>query len=359
MTKKALWDYYGIILIFIWIIVQSLLFFRYGFTTEFEGVKYQDDASNLLIPLNYITERLFYILYSIIIAFFIKIKFGLYGVLIFQLLVNAWSTYRFHALSTVLFKNKVISFIVTVTLILTIQIQIWNFHLYTESLFISGIILLTYRIVNFKFNKLTDYFLVSFLILLLSFLRPNGVLLLIPSSLFFLYNFRIIRKYSLFIIPFIVSLLFIIGINFSLNSGNFIEYINQAWKSSWVVWGYDNPNIYMFHNPNIMGDQGVELVLDRIVVYFSMLRPYYSTFHNFLMMTFYPIYLLSLIGVLFSWRKNKSIFVFVTSLVFVFSSFSILSFINWHGRFIAPVLPLFIIMSGFALCKIFTLIKKN
>src|SRR5215813_10758274 len=83
----------AIVLIIAWLIMQGLLFYRYGLVTSFEARKYIAEANTLLKTGSVSTPNLW--LYSaqiFLIAAAMKLKTGLISVAFVQLLLNGWAT---------------------------------------------------------------------------------------------------------------------------------------------------------------------------------------------------------------------------------------------------------------------------
>ncbi len=348
LSEKSVFIVIGLL----WLFVQSMLYFHYGFVTNFEGLKYQNDAKEFIDSFQLNTDRLFYSIYPIIIATILKLRIGLYGVLVFQLIINAWATYRFYCIARKLFSNMWIAIYATCILILTFQIQIWNFHLYTESLFISGLIIYTYRLITINFFSIKHFIYLGILVLILSFVRPTGMLLIIPTLVYFIFRNKEKSLSFYRISPWALAAIAVVIVHILYSAGQFYEFVYRAWNNYWVIWAYSGFNDSFVESTSDT-HRVIKLLSYRKLYFFSMLRPYYSDFHNLLMMTFYPVYVLAFIGIIPFWRKNKAMLLFVVTLIAVFSMFSILTFINWHGRFIAPILPFFILLSGAGIQFIF------
>jgi hypothetical protein len=226
----------------------------------------------------------------------------------------------------------------TLLLVITIPFQMWNFHLFTESLFLSVLILLASRLFIYGIPSLKNALTISVLFLALSFLRPTGVLLLAPISV---YIWIMRKEWQIkFLIPIIVSVLLVLSANLIFATSYLQEYIVLARENNWVVWKNEAfPAIGSYP----------ELLATRAFYYFAMTRPYFSDMHNLLMMSFYPVYLLALIGIPLFWKQNKAEFLFTAVWIFTLSIFSIATFLNWHARFITPLLPFFILMAAFGI----------
>jgi hypothetical protein len=101
---------------------------------------------------------------------------------------------------------------------------------------------------------------------------------------------------------------------------------------------------YIFNN----GRQFLKLAKLKTLSFFGMLRTYYSLFHNvFLVLFFYPFYILSFIG---AWKKiqqkDKRI-IYIIAIILLYWLTTLLTCDDWHNRFILTVSP-FLFLLGFA-----------
>lgn len=86
-----------LILFALWLLVQSLLLFKYGIITNNEAVKYHRKAENIIKHKSFSESK--YILYSVCIfihALFLKLNIETAGVYIFQLLLNLFAINLFY-----------------------------------------------------------------------------------------------------------------------------------------------------------------------------------------------------------------------------------------------------------------------
>ena len=332
------------VLLVLWSFMQFLLFFRYGFVTDFEGLKYQYDAHLLLEQFLINPQRVFYTSYSIVVALLLKIGIGYYAVLLFQLIVNAWATYLFFKLLVKLL-NSDIALITTAFLIINVQLQMWNFHLFTESLFISGIMVFMYVVFTFDY-RMRDYVKLFLLLIFLSYLRPIGISLAIPAMLFFMSKTRKNWKENIYVVMLLaVAVITQFLIMLTLRD-NFNEFYSVATNKIWIIGAYNTVDDYS--QLSFLPDS-VKAIFLRLFYYFSMLRPYYSLSHNLLEVLFYPVYALSFIGVFGLYKNSRSRFFFIIVLIGIFSVFTLLSHVNYHGRYISPILPMFLFIAAFGL----------
>ncbi len=342
-----------LIIAFIWLLIQTGLFIRLGFQFDLEGTKYIEDAELFLNSQSLNPSRLFYSFFPLIISFFIKIGLGLNGVIVFQLLLNAFSTFIIYIIGKKLYKSDLVALVTTLLFVLSYLIQQWNFYLFTESIFISMSIVLYYLAINFKSQKIVHYLYLALIFILMSFLRPNGILLIIPL-LYFMLSIKSNLGFKVNLIP-LFSFVFLIGVNILFNQGNFEYHISLSNKYYWIIWGYYDLIIENFDGSFI---DYIKLFSTRFWVYFTDWRPYFSLSHNVMVMiVLIPTYILAIIGLKDFYKENKKLFIFIFLLIATFSGFTIVTFVNWHGRFLAVIIPAFIIIAGYGVKRILNFMK--
>ena len=338
----------------LWMVVNIALFFLIGVELAFEGEKYIDDANTIISTNSININRLFYSIYPIIIAISIIIGTGLYGVIIFQLVLSAISTFLIYSIGLNLYSSKKVALYTTIIYIITILIQQWNLFLFTESIFISTSIILYYLVYNFNPNRNTNYILLSILLLILSFLRPNGVLFIFPLAYMlsiYASKFKTIYK----IIPPFIVIIIIVVLNIVFNRDNLSFHLNISNNYKWIIGGYDYLSV---HSSGSIYDE-IKLILMRLLVFLTNWRPFFSLTH---MITVIPvllvIYMLFFMGIKRFYKINKPFLYFLLITIIVFTLFTIFTFVNWHGRFLAIILPAVIIVSGFGIDSIIEKMKK-
>lgn len=181
------------LLTIVWLIIQVSLFWRFGIIAKDEALKYINEAiywdthGKLSEP-----KYLFYSAYIFVHWITNKLGWGLIGVYIIQLIWNGAATYFFYRLNYEHSKNIKQSLTATILLMFLIPFQSWNVHLYTESFFLSTIIIASYF--WFKPNKKQiDHYFQLFLLVIIILSRPTG-LLFIPICLIVWSAVEISRK---------------------------------------------------------------------------------------------------------------------------------------------------------------------
>lgn len=344
----------------LWVTIHSFLFYRYGIVTQFEATKYIEQA-DFFLQTGHFTSKNF-IFYSTEIFLIIISKSTNtfpWGVVLFQLLLNAISVALFYKLGLFFTKNHFRSFIITGLFISMIYYQIYNLYLFTESIYFSLGIIYTYFL--FTRTKLTfkNICLIILGMSILYFTRPIGVFF-IPSTFIYIL-LRFYRIKSLFTIPILIlSALFYFLLSAVINSGGELNFL-KPYIYEMVICGIPtvkDPNIVFL---NINGNQLEklwliltnqtslfgQLAIKRLIAFYGVVRSYYAQSHNiFIAIFFYTVYILTIIN----FRKQTKIFlpqtIYFICLIFFLTITVMLSCDEWHNRFILGILPFFILMAA-------------
>lgn len=384
--KKILnknFNYFLIVPYLIWI---SLIIF-YIFNShiikagELEGfVLYGSDSSRYIVDAKKFleldfssihTSKLSYILLITVIFFF---KLNLTSLVFFQFISTIISSLCLFLICKKLF-SKWVGLICLFFFLTCLPIQLRNFYILTEILFINSSIILTY-FCFFKQNHKTLILLISIFIL---FLRPQGFLIII--SLFF--TIIIFKKKNHTndlllkgILTFISIFLLIFFINLGVQDYDLINSLSRG-----IIWGYsfDSNSICKkncidgFTDPNLYERNVLDFLkylkdnflivikisFLKIILFFTGWRPYYSNLHNtYIALTYLPIFFLFSIYYLSSKIINpfKIFSIFYIGLSTLLIS---ITFVDWSGRFIMYIHPFMMIFASKALSDLFCYFMTN
>jgi len=244
-------------------------------------------------------------------------------------------------------------------------LQIRNFFILTETIFICSLIFIIYFIVFYK----KKYFpILIFFIIFYFFIRPHGILII--PSLFLAVIFWIFMKKKYKMLNIIILLLLFLSfplynfLNLHLENMKIIENI----VIGGVIYGYESKNNFLkFDTPSEINNNIKSLLIflklnfDTFVIgffkklyfFYFRVRPYYSEIHNLYLILFNFIYIpLAIFGL---FKNNKSIRFynyFFYSILILFSLSIGLSFADWSGRFSLYIMPILFIFSGIGLDKL-------
>ena len=253
-------------------------------------------------------------------------------------------------------------------------IQIRNFYLLTEILFIDLSLILTFFIVFYKKQYIP---LIIFLIIALVSIRPNGILFVF-SLIFCTLYFLIEYKKKVFLILFLITLLILAIptihlINEYFENLNLIKSLNKG-----IIWGwsFENNKICkesclsseLINNnfPNTLLGY-LQFILVNFYDYFKIfffkifwliirVRPYYSDLHNYYIIFFDLIFYLGFVYGYLKRPKNNFSINFIISFIILSMILVGLTFADWSGRYSLYFLSFIMIFSSYG---ILIFIKKN
>ena len=347
----------------LWLLVQIFCYQHFGIVTNLEATKYIDQAHNYLQTGTYSSPNfLFYSVQILLLATCLKYNISFVTLVVFQMLVNAFSILCFYRLA-VRFSNKNVAFISTTYFLIFLFYQLYNTYLFTESLFFSFSILYTYFLFSRNHFGLKNIFMVALLLALLYFTRPTGVFF-IPATLIFL-GLKFFPKRRMYLIGAAIlgCMFFYLLIDFALGSGGEYNFL-MPYTYEMVICGV--PTVNTVHTISVPLKQNsiggliyvsihnfplfFNLWLKRLVAFFGIYRPYYSSLHNAFAQTyFYLIYLVIICGMNYLFKRDKPEVLFLLTLISLTAFTVMISCDEWHNRFILALLPFFLLLATTAI----------
>lgn len=353
--------FHSIFLGLCWVLMQLFLLRQFGVHTTLEAAKYIEQA-NLLLEFGSLASGnfLFYSVQILLIAVAIKLGAGFWVVVLVQLLANAASLLLFYKLVYKLTRHPIVAFTASSLLLCMVYYQLYNVYLYTESLFFSLTIVYTFVLFQNKKWKLPRVLSVLFVLLLLIFTRPTGVLFIPPTIFFLIFRHGQKRIPLLLGLSLIAGLLvFYLLLDAILNSGGELNFL-LPYVEEHVICGVplaQQPHIINApENANsvkglwFIVSKNRELFLrlagKRLVAFWGVQRPYYSFLHNaFVAVYFYSLYILILFGLRRMLKAHRAESTFCLSYIFLVMLTVMLSCDEWHNRFLYSLLPLLLLMA--------------
>lgn len=345
----------------VWLLLQVLLIKQFGLVTNFEASKYLEQANVLLANGAYTTNNfIFYSTEILLIAFCLKLGISLWFVALVQLLLNALSLMVFFRMVERLTNNNLVAFVATLLLAGMYYYQLYNVHLFTESLFFSFTIFFTSYLFLCNRLKIKSVLFITLGILLLTLTRPTGLLFL-PATVFFII-FRFSRKKALPI--FLVTILggltvFYFLLNAALGSGGEFDFL-LPYTEEHIICGVPTalkPNIIslpveknsvegLWHIIIDNGSLFFRLAKDRFLAFWGVQRSYFSFGHNlFVAIYFYTLYIFIFVGLRKMIRYLLPQTVFLVTYIFLVTCTVLLSCDEWHNRFLYSILPLLLLLA--------------
>tara|TARA_X000000950_G_scaffold105315_1_gene132690 strand:+ start:285 stop:1484 length:1200 start_codon:yes stop_codon:yes gene_type:complete len=304
--------------------------------------------------------------YFLFLTPFIYFDIPFVTIVFFQFFLTAISALCLYKITTKFF-CKLSGIICVALFLLYFPLQIRNFYILTEMLFIDVSIFLTYLIVFYKKQYL------PLIILLLTFLisiRPNGMLFLfslIFCILLFLINHKKKKYLSLFLISLLIATLPVYHlINAYFENLRFIESLNRG-----IIWGWSFENnqickalclsnqlINNNYQNSLIGY--LQFAMANFFEYFKIFffkifwliaraRPYYSNLHNYYIIFFNLIFYLGFIYGFIKRPKNNFSIRFIIFFILLSMILVGLTFADWSGRFSLYFLPFVMIFSSYGI----------
>jgi len=363
----------------IYFLISAALLLKFGIQLGGEAEKYIENA-NLIIKGEELFNGVFgyfYIVYSLLVALFIKLSVNFILVAVVQIILSFTAALYLYKLLHQCLKNKNVAFFFFIAYLLCYPIQKWNFFLYSESvhtsLLVFGIYFLNKWSNDKKINSLIYFGIVLLLIL---FSRPVGVLFLMTFGIVLLVWLYQNRKKILF---YFFSCVGIISVILILNSP-FTAFINpdSIRRMEIICQVPETGGNIEYHEYNRQGlykafaviknEVGVSNFfkngLKKLQCFFGMYRNYYSTQNNLLLICFTVFYPFALIGI-FSKQEKSFFYVRLFAVTYIlFTSIGIFFTCDeWSNRFISPVFPFVLILaaagSSTVIKKLFPLVKQR
>lgn len=305
------------------------------------------------VPTN--ERSIFYFGYSLFLVFFKIFNLNFNFVVLGQCIATVISAICLKKIYTKTGNKK--PEIVLILFLFYIPIQMRNFFILSDSLFVSFSIITFYYFIKKKnFKNITLFLLIS----LFTFtIRPHGILMLILIIFYFYDMIPKKNKSYKYIFLILLSFCFLMFLNFYLSSTT----RNYFYISGETIFGLKSYSVFYKNLPENLIDrsalyqvfylffnypvESTKLLFYKIFFYISGIRPYYSLMHNSL--EFFYTFSIFIIGITsyFLTKKNK-IKNFMMMLIILSIIGSLITGPDWSGRYRMYIMPfIFIFASEF------------
>lgn len=359
------------ILISCWFLVNGFIFYVLGIKYAIDTTRFEAEANAWL---NGEFEPSYRLWYSGYIAFLVLCKsifHSIYASIAIQYILSLLSTIFFYKGLIKLLKNEQAAFYATLLVVFFTRIQLWNTSLLTESIFISLILLFVWAFTIEK--KSVKWFSLILIAVLAASVRPNGgILILTCCGVYAIQSIQQEKRFpTFFTIGIAITLLII---HFSTET--FYLFLLDSFNKGEIICGYthwtSSHETYIVNNPSsgsltkiiqlLSSDpvKSVKLFLSRFLILWADIRPYYKPGHNIYLGIYLLIsYTTAVIGFI-KYRKEFSVLALGTLLYCGMNSFLVMiTYADWDGRFLAPLLPIVFIWSGLGIYFSIQFLKRK
>ncbi len=346
------------ILIVSWLLVNSILYYALGIKYAIDTTRFDSEANAWLQGQFEFSYRFWYSGYIALLALCKLIFNSIYPSIVFQYLLSFISILLFYTGLSNILKNKTAAFIAALLVIVYIPIQQWNTCLLTESIFISLILLFIWALsIESSSKKWMCLFSIA---ILASTIRPNGGILLITCAA--LYSIQKIQSGKYLNIQFyiVAAAGLILLHNFT---DTFYQFLLDSFNKGEVICGYngwtystassqvdDNSSGSITKIIDLIQSnpiKSMQLFAGRFVALWMDVRAYYSITHNIFIGIFLVFsYSTAIVG--FIKFHTEYTHLKWTSIIYcgLNSLLIMVTYADWDGRFLAPLLPMVFIWSG-------------
>jgi len=342
------------------------LYHHTGVVTILEADKYITEAHLFIDEGKFYSPN--YWLYSteiFLIVAALKLHVGFLWIVVIQLLVNLVATGMFYKLALTFLKDRGLAFFTTAFFIINIPYQVYNTYLFTESLFYSLGVIFSCYLLLMNTPAARKIIILSILLGILCLTRPTGILFF-PAACIYLF-FRFFKKISLtakLLTVTVTAGFFLLILNKLLGVGGSLDFM-YPFRTENIICGVPTTEAhidtlpdgnslegllyYIIHNPQ----QFLRLGWLKSKAFFGMRRSYYSSGHNiYLMIFYYPFYLLAIIGIIKNYKYQKSILLYLLLIIGLFWVTTLLTCDDWHNRFVLTITPWFFLIGMSALRRL-------
>jgi hypothetical protein len=355
----------------LWLVVQGGVLF-FGPRGEKAGshfaVSYGLDTRQLLAAAEYILKgglppwkQIKCLGYELFLAFILWSGLGQVGVIIVQVLLTSVTAYCLYRLGFKLY-DRMTGLLAASFYIGFVDIHIWNYYILTESLFTSMVIISLFLVVEWRGVWRVAASVV--VVLFTCSIRPHGVAVLVPVGIYVLYAQGKQKRYKTLAL---LSCLYLVAASLVVKFINsMLVYVNPVrnFTKGLVIFSYkpsaiEGPRAVsesLLANKNPLLEIMLFIIAQplfffklagvRLWYFFIHTRPYFSDFHNYLILfTIVPSYVLAAWGL--RSRTNYSAAKWLLVSVCVFQALIVsLTHVTWEGRFLNPILPIIFLFAA-------------
>ena len=348
----------------VWLMNQSAHYVYHGVKLGGDTGRYLSAGASILEGKLPSGKALSYLGYDVFVAGVMGLGGGVREIVFLQILIAGIALWAFYHLGKHLFSAEA-AVISTLLVALYPKFAYWNLLVLTESLYISCLII-TLWMVSVARGR-WHWFGVALFVLFTVSIRPHGVGLLVAFGLvgmIWLIRIKAFRTLALIGLVMVVSASVLWQ---QLGTMTKHENLIHHYEYGTVIWGdeqsrvleppsrvFEGQDVYPSHPVAAVGwylwqnpIRFLKLATLKVGYLFSHLRTYYSDLHNlFTMVYLYPCYLFMLIGFVGVRSSQPGLIQLSGWIILCQTGIVSLTFADWDGRHLLPLLPIVFLMAG-------------
>jgi hypothetical protein len=346
-----------------------LIYRRTGIVTINEAEKYISAADALLKGdlTRSIQQHLFYSSYVCFVAL-LKLTGGIKLVATAQAVFSFFSAVCIKKTIDLIAGKSNFSMLGMLIFLFSYPLQYWTLTLFSDSFFVSIIVITIFYTVKEKSKK--ELLLWLFLNFILITARPPGIFFSLSFVLYFLVSKKIVTEKKGMLAGVVLFLLLLMGMFYlPVETKGYIRPITAGAvivdQADYDVPAFDSTakstmaaaynHLYIQYGPGYI----VKLYGKKVLSFFTLTRPYYSTLNNLILSFHYLLYFFSIAGIFIMRKKKRNMLTALFILpVFLAANLVGLTYNEWHYRFTLAIFPFLIILTAIGIQYFYHFIAK-
>jgi len=346
---------------------NMLLLAVIGISDGGDSGRYYDSASALLdgeLPRG---KARSYLGYSLFVTPFVALGLGKVAIALAQIALSAIAAVCLYLIGERFFSAR-IGATAALLYVLYPDIQYWNLIIYAESVFTSMLVISMWLVLRAHGGPSLALALCA--VAFTCTVRPHGVGFALAAGVYGLYLLWLRKKRKAMLVVAIGAIICapIYWKLLEVMVGH--ERVLDTYLSGEVIWGYagnalDPPadvreSRTQFDHPvsavlGFVAEQPgyfLSLMSLKLFYLYAHVRPYFSDLHNLLSIVYLvPAYLFAMVGLPVSDNRQRPVRVLLSSTFLFLSGISALTFVDWDGRFLIPILSVVFLYAAVGLWR--------
>lgn len=341
-----------------WVAVQLVLLMLFDVQPAADTGRYLNGADALLVGSHLPGKAGSYLGYVCFVAVFRLAGLGAQAIVVGQILLSAAAALCMYRLALTCWGERA-GWIAAGLYMLYPDVQMWNFYILTDSVFISLLVIGAYLVV--RADSAGRWALALLVVGALALVRPNGVIA--GAAMVLLLVWRMLRSGRTGTLVAVGAAGVVLGaVAFKpLAAMLTLERLETHLAEGTIIWGYDGFRLPVALPGRSDAARGgpyaiaaaltadpvgfLQLFSARIAVFFGHARPYWSPLHNaFTFSTLAVVYVLACVGAV-RYRRHDAV-VLAGALILLQAMVVGLTFADWDGRHLDAVLPMIFLIAA-------------
>ncbi len=373
MDRKTL-DWFVVLLCALWVIVQIGLYMQMGFRDGGDSVRYYQAAEIILSGSWPGGKAASYLGYNLFVTPFLALGLNRFTIGLSQVLLTALAALCLYKTGERIFSKRV-GLVATLLYVAYPDIHYWSFIILSESLYTSMMIVSLFLLVTRESRLQLVMALIA--IVFTCTIRPHGVGFAMAIVFYFVYRLWEQRNTAILVFLALTSAL-ALPVAWTV-VGEMAGYDLVAYYTDGtVVWHFDRLSLAVPREAQVAvmevehpiakilalviasPSYFLQLMGAKLFYCFLHIRPYFSMVHNAMSLLFLiPTYIFALWSLVHVPARQCSDKVLLIAIVVTQALIVSVTYADWDGRFIIPILPPILLLAAAGFWNIFDFVNSR